>query len=99
VAISPTAYRIAERWSGFRKHPAPAFKRDIAEQVQDHLNHGADPDYLVRLCWWMATEQPGWFDLSLAMQMSGAPQPTPSSAPGRRTTHRCPCRAVLTTAA
>jgi hypothetical protein len=71
-------------------------KQDIAEQAQSHLSHGADPDYLRRIAWWMATEQPTWFDLSLAMQMSGAPQPLASVSPGPRG-RRCPCRAVLTT--
>lgn len=93
-----TAYAIAAHWASSRKHPPPAVLReDIAEQAAIHLAHGADPDYLRRIAWWMATEQPGWLDLSLAMQMSGAPQPDPTTAPGRA--RRCPCRGSLATAA
>jgi hypothetical protein len=96
MPVSPAARAIASHWASCRKHPAPAVLReDIAEQAQSHLNHGADPDYLRRIAWWMATERPAWFDLSLAMQMSSAPQPEPTTAPGART-HRCPCRAALT---
>ncbi len=95
---TPPAYAIAEHWAACRKHPpARAHREDVAEQVQTHLNHGADSDYLRRLVWWMATEQPGWFDLSLAMTMSGAPQPDPSSAPTAGV-RRCPCRGVLAAA-
>jgi len=96
MPVSPAARAIARHWSNSRKHPAPAVLRDdIAEQAQSHLDHGADPDYLRRIAWWMAAEQPGWFDLSLAMQMSGAPQPDPTTAPGPA--RRCPCRGVLAT--
>jgi hypothetical protein len=92
------AYSIAAHWAASRKHPPPAAHRqDIAEQAQSHLTHGADPDYLRRLAWWMATEHPTWFDLSLAMTMSGAPQPAPTAAPGAH--HRCPCRGALAAAA
>jgi hypothetical protein len=95
---SPTAYRIASHWAECRKHRPPrVLREDIAEQAQSHLNHGADPEYLRRLAWWMATEQPGWFDLSLAMPMSGAPKPPPSTAPGGP--RRCPCRGALAAAA
>lgn len=93
MPVTRTAYVIAEHWAACRKHPpARAHREDIAEQAQSHLAHGADPDYLRRIAWWMATEHPSWFDLSLAMQMSGAPKPTPTTAPGSR---RCPCRGVL----
>lgn len=96
MPASPTAYAIASQWAAYRKHRPPAAHReDIAEQVQSHLNHGADPIYLQRIAWWMAVEQPTWFDLSLAMTMSGAPQPDPTTAPGTR---RCPCRGVLAAA-
>jgi hypothetical protein len=99
MAISAAAYSVAEHWAASRKHrPAPLFRQDIAEQAQSHLAHGADPGYLRRVAWWMAVEQPGWFDLSLAMEMSGAPQPDPTTAPGLGR-HRCPCRAVLAAAA
>jgi hypothetical protein len=88
------AYSIAAHWAASRKHPPPAAHRqDIADQAQSHLTHGADPDYLRRIAWWMATEHPDWFDLSLAMQMSGAPRPEPTTAPGA--VPRCPCRAAL----
>lgn len=98
MATSAAAYRVADHWAASRKHRPPAvLRQDIAEQAQSHLTHGASPDYLRRIAWWMATEHPAWFDLSLAMQMSGAPQPEPSTAPGPRA-HRCPCRAVLTAA-
>lgn len=97
MPTSRTAYAIAAHWAACRKHPPPAAHRqDIAEQAQAHLAHGADPDYLRRLAWWMAVEQPGWFDLSLAMTMSGAPQPEATTAPGRA--HRCPCRGILAAA-
>lgn len=97
MPISPAAYAIAEHWASSRRHPPPrVLREDIADQVQQHLNHGADPDYLRRLAWWMAVEQPSWQDLSLAASMSGAPQPEPSSAPGRP--HRCPCRKALAAA-
>lgn len=89
-----TAYAIAAHWADCRKHRPPAVLReDIAEQIQQHLNHGADPDYLRRISWWMATERPAWFDLSLAMGMSAAPQPEATTAPGRA--HRCRCRGQL----
>ncbi|MGV9227600.1 hypothetical protein ACWDPF_33590 [Streptomyces albogriseolus] len=91
------AYALAEHWASSRKHPPPpAHRQDIADQLQQHLNHGADPDYLRRLAWWMAAEHPDWFDLSLAMTMSSAPQPNPTGAPGRP--HRCPCRGALAAA-
>jgi hypothetical protein len=92
------AHAIAAHWATCRRHPPAAVHRqDIADQAQAHLAHGADPDYLRRLAFYMAVEQPSFYDLSLAMTMSGAPQPEPTAAPGR--THRCPCRGTLTTAA
>jgi hypothetical protein len=92
-----TAYAIARHWSDCRKHrPAPVHLEDVAEQAQHHLGHGADPDYLRRLAYYMAVEQPTFYDLSLAATMSGAPQPEPTAAPGRH--HRCPCRGVLAAA-
>lgn len=95
MVLSAAARQVARHWSECRKHPASSVHRqDIAEQAQNHLSHGADPDYLRRIAWWMATEQPAWFDLSLAMEMSSAPKPDPSTAPGRP--FRCPCRAALT---
>jgi hypothetical protein len=98
MTTSRTAYGIAAHWSASRKHPAPAvLRQDIAEQAQSHLDHGADPEYLRYLVAWMATEQPAWFDLSLAMQMSGAPQPQRTAAPGSM--RRCRCRGVLAAAA
>lgn len=91
-----TAYAIASCWAKSRKYPPPAAHRhDIAEQAQSHLTHGADFEYLRSIAWWMAVEQPTWFDLTLAMRMSGAPQPDPTTAPGSR---RCPCRGVLAAA-
>lgn len=91
-----TAYSIARHWSQCRKHPpARVHLEDVAEQAQQHLAHGASVDYLRSLAYYLAVEQPGWYDLSLAMTMSGAPQPEPSAAPGRR---RCPCRGALTAA-
>ncbi|MGY3341225.1 hypothetical protein ACVW0K_007418 [Streptomyces filamentosus] len=97
MAISPAARRIASAWQGIRLNKAPVVLRDdIADQVQSHLNHGADPDYLYRLATWTAVNKPSWFDLSLAMRMTDAPQPPPSTAPGPPTVHRrCPCRAEL----
>lgn len=92
------AYAIAQHWARSRKHPPPAVLReDIAQQVQRHLDHGASADYLRRICWWMAVEQPAWFDLDLAMRMSGAPQPEQTAAPTTRQP-RCPCRAQLAAA-
>lgn len=94
---SPAAYTVASHWATSRKHPPPrVLREDIAEQAQCHLNHGADPTYLRRLAWWMATEQPGWFDMSLAMGMSSAPQPDATTAPGPG--RRCRCCGVLATA-
>lgn len=98
MAISAAAYEVAEHWATCRKsRPARVFREDIAEQAQSHLSHGADPGYLRSIAWWMATERPTWFDLSLAMEMSEAPRPPATTAPGPRG-HRCPCRAVLATA-
>jgi hypothetical protein len=98
MPTSRTAYAIAAHWASSRKHPPPrVLREDIAQQVQSHLTHGADPDYLRRVCWWMATEQPTWFDLDLAMRMSGAPQPERTAAPTTRQV-RCPCRAQLAAA-
>lgn len=94
MPTSRTAYAIAADWAAGRKNRPPlVLREDIAEQVQTHLTHGADPEYLRRLAYWMAVHQPSWFDLSLAMRMSAAPQPEPSTAPGRPP--RCPCRGVL----
>lgn len=94
MSTTSTAYAIAGHWAASRKHPpARVMREDVAEQVQSHLNHGADPEYLRRIVWWMATEQPAWFDLSLAMEMSAAPQPDPTTAPGPG--WRCRCRGVL----
>lgn len=100
MAISPTARSIASSWNGYRLNPASAVMReDIAEQAQSHLNHGADAEHLRRLAAWMAVNHSGWFDLSLAMVMTDAPKPPPSTAPGPRTARRpCPCRAQLTAA-
>ena len=93
MSISPNAYYVAGRWADSRKHPATrAHREDIAEQAQSHLNHGAEPMYLACLAGWMAVYQPTWFDLSLAMRMSGAPQPEPTAAPGPRMNRQCPCR-------
>jgi hypothetical protein len=90
------AHSIARHWSECRKHRPPAVLReDVAEQAQQHLAHGATVDYLMRLAFYMAVEQPTFYDLSLAMTMRDAPQPEPSAAPGRR---RCRCRGVLTPA-
>jgi hypothetical protein len=97
MPVSPAARAIAAHWADCRKHrPAPVLRQDIAEQAQSHLSHGADPDYLRRIAWWMATERPSWFELSLAMQMSDAPKPAPTTAPGG--TRRCPCRGALAAA-
>lgn len=94
MPVSRTAHAIAAHWASCRKHSPPAvLRQDVAEQAHSHLAHGADPDYLRRIAWWMATEQPTWFDLSLAMTMSGAPQPDPTAAPG--SLRRCPCRGAL----
>ncbi|MGW8703183.1 hypothetical protein ACWGOK_40820 [Streptomyces eurythermus] len=99
MPVSAAAQRVASHWADCRKHSAPpVLRQDIAEQAQSHLTHGADEDYLRRIAWWMATERPSWFDLSLAMTMSDAPQPAPSTAPAGGRTHRCPCRAALTAA-
>ncbi|MGQ4397920.1 hypothetical protein ACN6K5_000922 [Streptomyces violaceoruber] len=88
-----TAWSIGRHWASCRRHRPPAvLLEDVADQAQQHLAHGATPDYLRAVAYFMAVEHPGWYDLSLAMSMRGAPQPEPSAAPGRR---RCPCRGVL----
>lgn len=100
MPTSRTAYGIAAHWAASRKHPpAYAHRQDVADQAQSHLAHGADPEYLRRVAWWMAVEQPTWFDLSLAMAMSAAPQPDRSAAPPAGRVPRCPCRGALTAAA
>lgn len=100
--ISPAARAVARTWAGERPI-LPAILRDLAEQAQEHLNHGADPAYLEMLASWMAISQPTWRDLSLAMVYPSAPRPLVADmAPGPRPQGRgrpCPCRSVMTTAA
>lgn len=102
--ISPAARAVARAWAGERPI-VPAVLRDLAEQAQEHLNHGADPAYLQMVASWMAIEQPTWRELSLAFTFPSAPRPLVADmAPGPRDTtgHRgrpCPCRAVMAAAA
>jgi hypothetical protein len=101
--ISPAARTVARAWAGDRPI-LPVILRDLAEQAQEHLSHGADPAYLELLAAWMAMTQPTWRDLSMAMRYPSAPRPLVADmAPGPREQGRhgcpCPCRAVMSTAA
>lgn len=102
--ISSAARAVAQSWAGDRPI-LPFILRDLAEQAQEHLNHGADQAHLELLAAWMATAQPTWRDLSMAMRYPSAPRPLVADlAPGPQRAgehrgHQCPCRAVMQEAA
>jgi hypothetical protein len=56
--------------------------------VQDHLEHGADPDHITAVVRWMALEHPTLHDIDLAMVLRGAPQPAVRARGG----YPCRCR-------
>lgn len=86
-ALSSTAWRIARYWAEGRPRSEAAVN-GIAHQVQDHLGHGADPDYLHRLAGWASLEHPESLDLDMAMRYAGAPRPDVKAVAA----HVCPCR-------
>ncbi|WP_086560141.1 hypothetical protein [Streptomyces africanus] len=84
---SSTAWRIARRWAEglTRSHAAIS---SYALEAQDHLDHGADPEYLARVAVWASLEHPGCLSLDLGMRFAGAPRPEIRAQAG----HACPCR-------
>ncbi|NUP37028.1 MAG: hypothetical protein HOY76_08415 [Streptomyces sp.] len=86
--ITPRAYRTARIWAAGRGTVAQAVIDGIAQQAQDHLDHGADPEYLDDVATWMRAEQPTWQDLDLAMRFASAPKPQRVAYGG----HPCACR-------
>ena len=86
-APSSTAWRIARYWATGRDR-SELVARCFARQVQDHLEHAADPDHLHRLAGWMSVEHPDCLDLDLAMRYESAPKPPVVARAG----HACPCR-------
>lgn len=71
------ARTIAAHWGECRHGwPCPVHLDDIADQAQELLDAGHHPVYLLRVAGWMAVHHHDWFDLSLAMTMSGAPKPS-----------------------
>jgi hypothetical protein len=86
--VSPRAFRTARLWADHRGPVAQAVINGIAEQVQDHLDHGADAGYLDRIVVWMHLNQPTWHDLDAAMRYDSAPKPDVIV----RTGSPCACR-------
>lgn len=87
--LSPAARRIATQWSDAHQYTRSACViRGFARQVQDHLDHGADPEHLRRVAIWMAFETPGAQDIDLAMRFSASPKPAIPARQG----HPCACR-------
>lgn len=87
MPISPVAYRVARYWAeGHRR--SDTLTRSYARQVQDHLDHGADPDDLLRIARWMSLEKPDCRDIDLAMHYAGAPLPAAVAVAG----YPCRCR-------
>ncbi|MBP5918806.1 hypothetical protein F3K34_44320 [Streptomyces sp. LBUM 1486] len=89
--VGTTARAIARHWAeGMNRSPAAV--RGLARQVQDHLDHGGDPDHLRHLVGFMAIEHPTCIDLDMAMRYAGAPRPqVPAQSP-----NACPCRGGAT---
>ena len=85
--VSTTAYRIARFWADGHTRSDAAIK-GYARQVQDHLDHSGDPEYLHRLAGWMSLERPACLDIDLALRFAGAPRPLVVV----RTGHPCMCR-------
>lgn len=91
--VGNAARAIARHWAdGMTRSPAAV--RGLGRQVQDHLDHGADPDYLRRLVGYMALEHPTCIDLDMAMRYGSAPRPTLPA----QSAHACPCRGGSTRA-
>jgi hypothetical protein len=89
--VSATARRIARYWADGTDRSTCAV-RGIARQIQDHLDHGADPEHLHRLAGWMSITHPQLQDLELALDYPSAPQPAVPARSG----HPCRCRAGST---
>ncbi|MER6603888.1 hypothetical protein [Streptomyces parvus] len=85
--ISSTATRLARYWADGRT-VSPALVRGLARQIQDHLEHGADPDHLTNVVRWMAYEHPTVHDLDMVMRYRGAPRPAITARGG----YPCLCR-------
>jgi hypothetical protein len=89
--INGTAARLARYWAEGR-NLSTVLVRGLARQIQDHLDHGADPEHLTAVVRWMALEHPRLFDLDLAMRFRGAPRPAVIVRRG----HPCLCRGGAT---
>lgn len=87
-SVSAAARRIARYWADGTNR-SDAVLRGYARQVQDHLDHGADPDHLHRLAGWMSITHTTCHDIDLAMGFPSAPQPAIVARAG----HPCRCRA------
>lgn len=85
--VSATARRIACFWAEGHDRSAAAV-RSYERQVQDHLDHSGDPEYLKRLAAWMSLNRPNCLDMDLAMRFTDAPRPLIVV----RTGHPCQCR-------
>ncbi|MEW1754728.1 hypothetical protein [Streptomyces angustmyceticus] len=85
--LSPAARQVARFWAQGHDRSA-CVVRGYARQVQDHLDHGADPDYLRRVAGWMSLERPECLDIDMALRFAAAPRPDVTT----RTLHACVCR-------
>ena len=85
--LNSTALRTARYWAEGR-NLSELLVRGLARQVQDHLEHGADPDHITAIVRWMALEHPTLHDIDLAMRYRGCPQPAVLARRG----HPCLCR-------
>ena len=85
--ISTTARRIARFWADGHDRSDAAIN-GFARQVQDHLDHLGDEDYLRRLAAWMSLERPTCLDIDMAMRFRDAPKPDVVARSG----HPCLCR-------
>jgi hypothetical protein len=85
--VSATARRIARYWAEGADRSTAA-TRGIARQVQDHLDHGGDPEHLHRLAGWMSITHPTLCDLDMALDFPTSPQPAVLAYAG----HHCRCR-------
>lgn len=85
--VSAAARRIARFWAEGHDR-SDAAVRGYERQVQDHLDHSGDPEFLKRLAGWMSLSRPDCLDLDLAMRYDGAPRPLVVV----RTGHPCLCR-------
>lgn len=85
--VGNEARAIARHWAnGMTRSPAAI--RGLGRQLQDHLDHGADPEHLRRLVCFMALNHPTCIDLDMAMRYAGAPRPEVPA----QSEHACPCR-------